>query len=110
MRIESALQGYYYNQGRFQQPDTDVEEAADTQAATVGRKFAPVVASSTFFSPALSDALWAIDDGQSAPDTRSLAFPAGYADSVAEASDMAARVSAMYLSEDDVTGRDLLYA
>ena len=110
MRIESALQGYYYNQGRFQHSDGDVEEAADAQAASAGRKFSPVVTSSTLLSTALSDALWAIDDGRPAADTRSLAFPAGYADSVAEASDMAARVSAMYLEDEDATGRELLYA
>lgn len=107
MRIESGLQGYYYNQGRFQRPDGEIEESADAQGATGARKFSPAVESSTLLSTALSDALWAIDDGRT---NDNFAFPAGYADSVAEASDLAARVSALYLEDEDVTGREILYA
>ncbi len=109
MRIESGLQGYYYNQGRFQRPDSEIEETADAQGATGARTFSPAVESSTLLSTALSDALWAIDDGR-ATETNGYAFPAGYADSIAEASDLAARVSALYLEDEDVTGRELLYA
>ncbi|MBB4063507.1 hypothetical protein [Gellertiella hungarica] len=65
MRIDSGLQGYYYDQGRFRRPDMDTDEPAPQaqpqQTRTPG--FSPLVESSTVLSNSLSNALWALETG-----------------------------------------------
>lgn len=76
MRIDSGLQGYYYDQGRFRYLNAESDEAQPAaQTSAVSRSGAPQVESSTLLSFTLSSALWAIDakdeagaDEQAAPD------------------------------------------
>lgn len=62
MRIDSGLQGYYYDQGRFRYSHAETDESAPiAQASAVSRAGAPQVESSTLLSFTLSSALWAMD-------------------------------------------------
>ena len=62
MRIDSGLQGYYYDQGRFRYSNAETDESAPiAQASAVSRAGAPQVESSTLLSFTLSSALWAMD-------------------------------------------------
>nr|WP_316653133.1 hypothetical protein [uncultured Gellertiella sp.] len=63
MRIDSGLQGYYYEQGRFKRPNADAEDAsaAPQQQQPRAASFAPLVESSTVLSSSLSSALWAME-------------------------------------------------
>ncbi len=65
MRIDSGLQGYYYDQGRFKRPDIDGDaDAPQSPAAQPQRAqqpFAPLVESSAVLSSSLSSALWALE-------------------------------------------------
>lgn len=66
MRIDSGLHGYYYQQGRSQQPTGDAEETAPAAANTPARTstFSVGIESSTLLSSSLSSALWAIEGGR----------------------------------------------
>lgn len=93
MRIDSGLQGYYYDQGRFKRPDLESEDTAPAAVSQPVRNpgFAPLVESSTVLSSSLSSALWALESsaGQQSPDQ----YPvAGATD--AETAD---KVSAFYM-------------
>lgn len=69
MRIDSGLQGYYYEQGRFRRPEMDKDEPAQ-QAVTQPQRAsssAPIVESSTLLSSSLSSALWALESGDLQP-------------------------------------------
>lgn len=65
MRIDSGLQGYYYDQGRFKRPDIegdgDVAQSPAAQPQRTQQAFAPLVESSTVLSSSLSSALWALE-------------------------------------------------
>ncbi|CAN7628216.1 hypothetical protein LJR030_001666 [Rhizobium sp. LjRoot30] len=115
MRIESGLQGYYYDQGRFQKPAVDADEAAPTQTTAPVRNpsFSPQVGSSTLLSSTLSGALWALDGGRKPAGTNGFAAPGSLhgSDEVdADHHDTMARVNALYLDEDDTVEHELLYA
>ena len=90
MRIDSGLQGYYYDQSRFKAADTETDEAPAAAAAPV-RFSETTVESSTLLSSSLSNALWAIEGGRSASD---VATPTSDAD----------KIQALYLeySDDDI--------
>jgi hypothetical protein len=64
MRIDSGLQGYYYDQGRFKRPEIEGDDPASQGPAAQparAQPFAPVVESSTVLSSTLSGALWALE-------------------------------------------------
>lgn len=65
MRIDSGLQGYYYEQGRFRRPELDKDEPAQQVVQQPARapSSSPVVESSTLLSSSLSSALWALETG-----------------------------------------------
>lgn len=65
MKIDSGLNGYYY-QSRTQETDRKTEEApAREEAASFSRNADAITGSSTLFSSALSNALWVMESGQS---------------------------------------------
>lgn len=65
MRIDSGLQGYYYDQGRFRRPELDKDEPVQQSAPQAVRAAtsSPIVESSTLLSSSLSSALWALESG-----------------------------------------------
>lgn len=65
MRIDSGLQGYYYDQGRFRRPELDKDEPVQQVASQPQRSSgsSPIVESSTLLSSSLSSALWALESG-----------------------------------------------
>lgn len=77
MRIDSGLQGYYYEQGRFRRPELDKDEPAQqvVQQPTRAVSSSPIVESSTLLSSSLSSALWALESGEVAPRSGTAALP-----------------------------------
>jgi hypothetical protein len=66
MKIDSGLNGYYY-QSRTQEIDRKTEEAPTREeASSFSRNADAITGSSTLFSSALSNALWVMESGQSA--------------------------------------------
>ncbi|RWX76070.1 hypothetical protein EPK99_20695 [Neorhizobium lilium] len=64
MKIDSGLNGYYY-QGRAQDIDRKTEDAPQREDAIVSRMADAITGSSTLFSSSLSNALWVMESGQS---------------------------------------------
>ena len=96
MRIDSGLQGYYYDQGRFRRPELDKDEQIQQAVQQPARASAstPLGESSTVLSSSLSSALWALESGDIAPQTARAAVPplAGASDE-----DSADKVRALYM-------------
>ncbi len=64
MKIDSGLNGYYY-QGRSQEIDRKAEEAPQREDAVTARLPNAITGSSTLFSSSLANALWVLESGQS---------------------------------------------
>lgn len=77
MRIDSGLQGYYYEQGRFRRPELDKDEPVQQVAQQPARaaSSSPIVESSTLLSSSLSSALWALESGDVASRASAPALP-----------------------------------
>lgn len=102
MRIDSGLQGYYYEQGRFKRPDIESEDAAQAPAAAPQRAngFAPLVESSAVLSSTLSGALWALESVRDAAPGPSAPGPIPLNGATDE--ETASKVRAFYLEYSDI--------
>jgi hypothetical protein len=65
MKIDSGLNGYYY-QNRTPETERNTEEAAPREAASVSRFPDAMTGSSTFLSSSLANALWVMESGDAA--------------------------------------------
>lgn len=102
MRIDSGLQGYHYDQGRFKRPDLEGDELGPQSPAAppqrVQQPFAPLVESSTLLSSSLSSALWAIESRERSARTSLAANTSPAAESDDEKAD---KINAFYLQYSD---------
>lgn len=101
MRIDSGLQGYYYDQGRFKRPEIDGDESGQQNPPAaapqrVQQPFALLVESSTLLSSSLSSALWAMETRAARPPT-----PAPASTSAPTDDETAGKVNAYYLQYTD---------
>ena len=72
MKIDSGLNGYYY-QSRTQEIDRKTEEAPQREETAVMRMPDAITGSSTLFSSSLAKALWVMESGQSSAATEEAA-------------------------------------
>jgi hypothetical protein len=72
MKIDSGLNGYYY-QGRAPEIDRKTEEAPQREDVATPRMANAITGSSTLFSSSLANALWVMESGQASPSPAEMA-------------------------------------